>query len=232
MPYVESFSRWGGILILGAGLLACASQPNPTPAVVPAVAATTSTAVPVASPTAPLTPAASTSTHPIEPAVQRAFDNAVRAMRDGRVDVARRGFEALIQTHPELGGAHANLGLIHRLAGRLPDAVAALEQAVLVSPAQPVYFNQLGITRRMLGQFSQARAAYESALALDPNYAAAMLNLGILHDMYLGDTNRALELYARYLALTTADGGMVSKWVLDLRNRKVGGIAAGPKEKS
>ncbi|MBC7957812.1 MAG: hypothetical protein H7Y33_18335, partial [Cytophagales bacterium] len=92
----------------------------------------------------------------IPPAAQRAFDDARRAMRSNRMDEAERGFKGLIQFHPELGGPHANLGVIYRQANKLPEAVAELELAVKANPRQPVYFNQLGITYRLQGQFAKA----------------------------------------------------------------------------
>ncbi len=79
---------------------------------------------------------------------------------------------------------------------------------------------------RQKGQFDKAREAYEKAIALAPDHAIAMLNLGILNDLYLGDPNRALELYERYLLLTPAGDATVSKWVVDLKNRKPQTLAA------
>jgi Flp pilus assembly protein TadD len=167
----------------------------------------------------------------VNPAVQRAFDEALRLLRAGRIDEAERAFRALAQSHPEFGGPLANLGLIHRQAGKLPEAVAELERAVQASPNQPLYLNQLGITYRQHGQFAKARDAYERAIALDPNYAAAVLNLAVLHDLYLWDSARALALYERYLTLQPAGDAVVSKWVADLRNRKPPAVAASRKEK-
>ena len=159
-----------------------------------------------------------------EPAVnasaQRAFDDARRALRAGRTQDAERAFKALTVSNPELGGPHANLGLIYRQAGKTAEGVAELEKAVQASPRQPVFFNQLGIAYRQNGQFSKAREAYEKAIALDAEYAAPLLNLGILHDLYLWDGKRALELYDRYLALSPGGDTTVVKWVADLKNRK------------
>jgi len=157
---------------------------------------------------------------PVDPAAQHAFDDARRALAAGRSDEAERGFRAVAQSHPELAGPHANLGLIYRHAGKLPEAVAELERAVQASPQRPVYLNQLGIAYRQQGQFAKARDAYEKAIALDPAYAAALLNLGILNDLYLGDSQRALELYGRYLTLSPNGDAAVTKWVADLKNRK------------
>ena len=157
---------------------------------------------------------------PVSASVQRAFDEAVRALRAGRTAEAERGFKALAASNPELGGAHANLGLIHRHAGKGAQAVIELEKAVAASPRQPLFFNQLGIAYREQGQFAKAREAYERAISLDAAYAAPLLNLGILHDLYLWDGKRALELYDRYLALAPGGDATDVKWVAELKNRK------------
>jgi len=169
---------------------------------------------------------------PVPPAAQRAFDDALRALRAGRTDDAERGFKALTLSHPDLGGPHANLGVIYRQRGKLPESAAALERAVKESPDQPLFHNQLGLTYRHLGQFTKARAAYERAIELDANYAAAHLNLGILHDLYLRDGARALESYERYMALSGGKDAAVAKWVTDLKNRKPAPNAAAKKEQS
>jgi tetratricopeptide (TPR) repeat protein len=180
---------------------------------------------------APVRPPPPVYAHPVNPAAQRAFDDASRALRSGRVDEAERAYRALAQANPELGGPHANLGVIYRQAGKLKESVAELEQAVKLSPQQPIYLNQLGVAYRQQGQFAKARDAYQRAIALDPGYAAAVLNLGILYDLYLGDTQRALEQYARYLSLVPNGDATVTKWVADLKNRKPGPITVSRQEK-
>jgi Flp pilus assembly protein TadD len=185
-----------------------------------------------AAPAAASAPAgAASGAAPIDPAVLAAFDNAGRAMRAGRFEEAERGYRAIVHLHPELAGPHADLAIIHRRAGRIAESVAELEEAVKLSPAQPVYWNQLGASYRLDGKFGKARDAYERAIALDPNYAAAILNLGILNDLYLGDGKRALELYDRYLALSPQGDQLVTKWVADLKNRKPQPITVSQKEK-
>lgn len=205
-------------------------------AAAPAATATAATArsAPAAAPAAGVSTAVSTAAPadvPVSAESQRAFDEAGRALRAGRSADAERGFRNLSLAHPELGGPHANLGLIYRQAGKLPEAVAELETAVRLSPRQPVYWNQLGVTYRQQGQFAKAREAYEKAIALDPGYAASTLNLGILYDLYLGDGQRALDLYGRYLLLSPSGDATVTKWVADLKNRKPAPITVSRKEK-
>lgn len=156
---------------------------------------------------------------PVDARAQRSFDEARAAMRAGRAADAERILRQLAAQHPELGGVHANLGVLLRNAGKLDESVSAFEQAVKASPDQPVIHNQLGVTYRMKGQFAKARAAYERAIELDAGYADAHLNLGILLDLYLGDSARALTHYERYVALQPNGDAAVGKWIADLKGR-------------
>ncbi len=235
MRFAENW-RLGLVVALGASGAGCMSITDPPSALGPKVIASVASPAPSAASAAASAPAAletepQTPLLPVDPAVQRAFDDARRALAAGQVQQAERGFLALTRSNPELGGPHADLGLIYRQAGKLPEAVAELEQAVRSSPQQAVYLNQLGVAYRQQGQFDKAHEAYEKAIALAPDYAAATLNLGILHDLYLGDGKRALELYDRYLSLSPGGDAMVSKWLVDLNNRKPQTLAASRKEK-
>lgn len=226
-------------LVLAAGVLnACAlfgdkkAEPAPAAAATPAVPAPSkaAAAAPAAKEAASATAPAKAEPPPVNPAVQRAFDAARQAFAAGRLAEAERGFTALTKSNPELAGPFANLGLIHRQAGKYPEAIAALEKAVQLSPERADLPNQLGIAYRMAGDFAKARASYEKSIALDANYAPAVLNLGILYDLYLWDGQRALELYDRYLQLTPGGDDQVKRWVSDLRNRSSQKNAAQRKE--
>lgn len=207
-------------LMAAAVLAGCANVPEvikkPVEAVQQAVSAAPAATTALAAPAVP-------AQAPVNAEAQRAFDAARNALRAGRTADAERGFRDLAAKHPELGGAHANLGLILRNAGKHEESVAALERATKASPNQPVYFNQLGVSYRHAGKFAKAREAYETALALEPNYADAHLNLGVLLDLYLGDNTLALVHYERYLAL--GGDAAVGKWVADLKTRKPASVA-------
>lgn len=214
MSYVDMSLRALLLAVAAVALAGCATVSKPIEAMQQAAAAIVAPAAPAGT-AAEAKPAA-----PVSAEVQAQFDRALQAQRAGRNDDALRQWTALAQAHPELGGVHANIGVIHRAADRNADAVAALERAVQASPTQPRFFNELGIAYRSNGQFSKAQDAYERALALDANHAPALLNLGILHDLYFGNGAKALELYDRYLALAPGGDAAVTKWAADLRKRK------------
>ena len=163
---------------------------------------------------------------PVDAAAQRSFDEARRALAAGQTAEAERRFLALTQSNPELGGPHASLGLIYQQAGKPAEAVRQFEAAVKASPQQPAYLNQLGVAYRQQGQFDKAREAYEKAIALAPDHAAADAQPGHPERPVPGRPARALELYERYLLLTPAGDATVSKWVVDLKNRKPQTLAA------
>ena len=167
------------------------------------------------------------STGPIPAATQRAYDDALALMRAGHVADAEKGFRALAQSNPDLAGPHANLGVIARNAGRLPEAVSELEKATTLAPGHAVAWDQLGLAYRQAGEFTKARDAYQHALAINPDYATAVLNLGVLDDLYLAQPAKALELYTRYLALVPGDT-VVTKWQADVRRRVPGATAPAP----
>jgi tetratricopeptide (TPR) repeat protein len=238
MRFADSWLRGGLAAIVVAAASGCAvltgpeapkSQPAPAAKPAPqakstpeaakgADAAKARPAAPAPAPQAEVSKAVEIEA-PVSPQLQRAFEAARQALITGRLDDAERGFLALTRSNPELGGPHANLGIVYRQRQKFEESVAALERAVQASPKQAVFFNQLGISYRMAGQFKKAKEAYEQAIALDPNYALAHLNLGILFDVYLWDSRRALELYDRYLALSPNGDEKVKKWATDLRNR-------------
>ena len=216
-----------GALLAGCGSIGFrlpGSAATPASASASAPAQASSATAPAASAAAPK----AASTGPIAPATQRAYDDALALMRAGHAADAERMFRALAQSNPELAGPHANLGLLARQAGLLPEAVKELEKATELAPGLAAAWNQLGLAYRQSGQFTQARDAYEHAIAIAPDYATAVLNLGVLDDLYLGDSAHALELYTRYLALTPAGDPVVAKWVADVKNRKPAGASAAP----
>jgi tetratricopeptide (TPR) repeat protein len=227
MRFAELLTRCAAVSMLVAGAAGCATVNEIKDKVMTAASASPSPSAAASAPAAVVV-----NDTPLSPNVQRAFDDAVRAQRAGKTADAERGYRALMQSNPELGGPHANLGVMLRQASKLSESATELEQAVKLSPAQPLYLNQLGITYRQLGQFDKARDAYERAIGANADYAAATLNLGILNDLYLGDAKRAAELYERYLALSPGGDPVVTKWVAELKNRKTAQVAATRKEKS
>jgi tetratricopeptide (TPR) repeat protein len=109
----------------------------------------------------------------------------------------------------------------------LPEAEAAFKSVLARNPANAVAGNELGITERRLGKFTDAEAAYLHAIEAEPDYASAHLNLGVLYDLYLGEPQKALEQFERYVAIA-GENKQVAGWLAELKKRV--GVAAAPKK--
>lgn len=135
--------------------------------------------------------------------------------------------EKAIELH-ELNAGRATQGVYDEwvkksfvaLRGLRPVRWGKVERADDAGASAAVPLNRQAVQWRERGEFAKARAAYEQALAADPAYAPAALNLGVLHDLYLGQPDQALPLYEKYLALTPGGDAAVAKWVADLKKRR------------
>jgi tetratricopeptide (TPR) repeat protein len=146
------------------------------------------------------------------------FAQALQLMKSGRTTDAELEFKEMTAAYPDLSGPALNLGLLYLKDSRLGEAEAAFKAALAHSPGNAVAGNELGIVERKLGKFSDAEAAYQHTLDAQPDFAPAHMNLGVLYDLYLGQPQKALEQYERYVALA-GESKQVAGWVAELRKR-------------
>lgn len=109
-----------------------------------------------------------------------------RALARAEPETAIRWFERAIDAAPAPSAAlHSNLGLACLRAGRLDDAIDALETALHFDPAfVPAHVN-LGLAFAEARQWPESEAAFARALELRPDDAAALTGLGkALHKEY------------------------------------------------
>lgn len=149
-------------------------------------------------------------------------------MKAGKGLDAELEFKQLAVAYPDYSGPQLNLGLLYLHDSRLPEAETAFKAVLAHNPANAVAGNELGIVERRLGKFSDAEAAYLGVIDAEPDYAAAHLNLGVLYDLYLGQPQKALEQFERYVAIA-GETKQIAGWLAELRKR-VGVTTAAKKE--
>lgn len=84
-------------------------------------------------------------------------------------------------TSPHLPIAHRNLGAMHFLEGRLPEAEREFRKSLELNPGEPMAHNNLGLIYMNIGRLDEAESEYRRELAANPAYDNAHYNLGLLH---------------------------------------------------
>ena len=116
------------------------------------------------------------------------------------------GYEAQIETSPNVVVFHQEAALLALELGRTAVAVNHLEAAIQIRPASaPAHFN-LGVALMQSGRPAQAIREYEEALRIDPLLPAAHNNLGNVFAAQ-GRLNEAYEQYRQVLALQPSHAG-------------------------
>jgi tetratricopeptide (TPR) repeat protein len=148
-----------------------------------------------------------------------AFDQAVAALRSGRLLEAEVLLQEITVDQPELAGPWVNLGQVYVMLEQFEDARRAFSSAIVANPRSCAAHNQLGVLSRQFGDFRSAEEHYRTCLEQVPNFKDAYLNLGILYELYLGRLPEALEAYRRYQLLAAEPDRKVRGWVMDLERR-------------
>lgn len=103
---------------------------------------------------------------------------AVELHQKGRLAEAEAGYRAVLRDEPEQPFALNLLGILLNATGRPGEAMALLEKAVALRPANGEFRNNLGEAYRMSGRFEDALRAFDAALDLLGPNAAVLGNKG------------------------------------------------------
>jgi Flp pilus assembly protein TadD len=160
----------------------------------------------------------------INPAVRQAINRALQTKRDNYLTAARVSFTTLAIENPSLSSIQVHLGDIALLVKDSNLAIQHYQQALSVNTHNYYAANRLGTLQRHAGEFEQAKLSYLQAIESWPGFAPAYRNLAILLDLYLGDKQKALGYYQRYLLLAepeldAVEKRMVNAWIFDLQSQ-------------
>ncbi|GIK85252.1 MAG: hypothetical protein BroJett026_07330 [Betaproteobacteria bacterium] len=136
---------------------------------------------------------------PADPgAALKALARAMELQQRGRLDEAEAVYAKLLAADPHDATALVNGGVLAVARGDTLRAVARLEEAVRVVPANPVAHANLGFALVRAGRVAEGLDALERAVALKPDFAHAHNNRGIALTR-LGRTDEARDAFARAL---------------------------------
>ncbi|HEX9053248.1 MAG TPA: tetratricopeptide repeat protein, partial [Anaeromyxobacter sp.] len=112
-----------------------------------------------------------------------------------------------VEVNPDDWASWLGLGMALDDAGRLEEALRAMERARALAPVQgeaSIAWNSGGVLLARLGRLPEAAASFRGALALEPDSTSAWLNLGSAQEQ-LGDPLGAADSFAQ--AIRLAPGG-------------------------
>jgi tetratricopeptide (TPR) repeat protein len=142
--------------------------------------------------------------------------DAVAAAASGDWGAAEESFTKALEAAAAPAAPFTNVAASH--AGGTPAATPVLPPAPEPG-ATAAALTGLGLTYRNTGRFALAEQAYRSALVADPAYPPALLDLGVLLDLYLQQPDAALEQYRAYQAAVGQPDSRVDAWISEVEIR-------------
>ena len=116
----------------------------------------------------------------VRPETSEKFREASEAMRSGDLNSAGDGFASVVKAAPGFAEAHFNLGLVREEQGRLDEAIASFEKALMIKPRLHGANLFLAVAYYKLNRFDQALAAARKETGTYPKDASAWMWLGII----------------------------------------------------
>jgi tetratricopeptide (TPR) repeat protein len=125
---------------------------------------------------------------------------AVAAYQSGQFALSVELFAAAIAANPNAAAYHSNLANPLRELGRLEEAAASLQRALILQPGFADALNNLGVVHELRLRPADAALCYQKAIAANPQLASAHSNLGNALQK-LGHPEDAIACYQKALAL-------------------------------
>lgn len=156
---------------------------------------------------------------PVPEQAAREFALAKSQMAQEKWKEAESTLLLMTETYPGLSGVYVNLGIIYRNLASYEQAIKALAFAIEKNAANMDAYSQLGLLYREQGDFKKAEQTYLNALAVWPHDPNALLGLGVLYELYMGELALA---YEQYILLDKVRGSSDKKlkgWLIDIKSR-------------
>jgi len=146
------------------------------------------------------------------------FKKAVGLMKKGQYKQAVTVLNSVISREKRLPAPYVDVAIAYNKLGDEENAEDNLISALKLNIGHSVANNELGLLYRKQGKFKAARTAYENAIRKNSEYLPAIINLGVLCDLYMHDYDCALQQYENYLAIKP-DDKKVTIWLADVKQR-------------
>jgi protein O-GlcNAc transferase len=105
------------------------------------------------------------------------MNNAIRFHQTGQLVEAENLYRSILDDDPTQPDALHLLGVIASQVGKHDLAIHLIQQAIMISPRNSIYYNNLGHVFKRLDQLDKAISCYEKALQIQPEYPDALSQL-------------------------------------------------------
>ena len=123
-------------------------------------------------------------------------NRAAEALARGRIDDAYAWVREAVRQDRQFGGGYNTLGVIYQRRGALPEAEAALRQALVAEPNNPHAMGNLVLVLQRQGREGEAQVLAATLKRLQPLAPFALFQQG-MQAMRDGDYQRAKSLFER-----------------------------------
>ena len=137
----------------------------------------------------------------LSPMSEMLMEEAAQLIDQGRVQEALSRLEEAARLSPLSGEPLRRMASAKRDLGLLDEATALIERALSIDPGTPHGHYMLGVLLNEREEHDAAVVAYEAELRINDSHAPSHLNLGLTYQFHLGNPNRAMYHYRRYLEL-------------------------------
>lgn len=142
-------------------------------------------------------------------------------LQDDKLAEAERLLRRSIERHPSSIVDRTNLAILLAQTSRTDESTSELD---IVLARRPEFCPAL--VQRAQIQLTQydidaAEQSYRTCLNASPDNTAALLNLGILLELYRGEFDQALHYYEQYQQVLAEPNRQVANWITDLSRRLV-----------
>lgn len=140
-----------------------------------------------------------------------------------RWDIANKEWNNLIKRNVQSSSIYLNLAITYNKLNDIDNAKKNFEKAIELKPNNYYAWQQLGVIERKLGNFKNSENSYIKALEIEPSDYISHINIGILYDLYLGDTKKAMQHFESAKESSKEAEKIVTPWLKELKRREKNG---------
>ena len=158
---------------------------------------------------------------PVMPSIKPVTSDSInyQLLQAGQLKEAERQLRIAVDQPRRSLVDQTNLGILLARTGRLEEASEQLDEVLLDQPKFCPALLQKAELELSHYRIDAAESLYLTCPEKEPAHPVALLNLGIVYEIYRGDFDRALAHYENYEQVTESSDARVATWISNLNRR-------------